>query len=167
MVTNDEAHHGDLDADELALLSNLREAGRADAVPVEMVTAARSAFIWRTLDAELAELTYDSVMDDDVLAGLRSSPVVGAAAARFLTFEAPGLTVEVEVSGTGEHRRLIGQLVPPHAGRVVIRHPSGSTTVDADDIGRFSADHVSPGPVSLECRSPGGEAVVTTDWVLV
>ena len=35
----------------------------ADPVPPEVLRAARESFTWRTIDAELAALTYDSVID--------------------------------------------------------------------------------------------------------
>jgi hypothetical protein len=152
--------NGSADHDE-QLLADLRDAGSLDAVPADAVAAARAAFLWRTIDAELAELTYDSVLDDQLLAGVRST-----ATARFLTFESPDLTVEVEASPVGEAHRLMGQLVPPQTGSVELRHPGGSTTVEADELGRFTVDGVPSGPVSLRCRAHSG-ATVTTDWVLV
>jgi hypothetical protein len=143
------------------LLAELREAGRLDPVPPEAVAAAKAAFLWRTIDEELAELTYDSVFDDQLLAGVRST-----APTRFLTFESPNLTVDLEAEVVGERRRLIGQLAPPQRGHVEVRHGGGAVTVEADDLGRFIADDVAPGPVSLRCRAQSG-ATVSTEWVLV
>ena len=145
------------------LLADLREAGRLDPVPPEAVAAAKAGFMWRTIDAELAELTYDSLLDDQALAGVRS-----AAPARFLSFasEPAKLTVEVEAVTEGGRRRLIGQLVPTQRGHIEVRHAGGSVTVEADELGRFTAENLSPGPVSLHCRAESG-ANVATDWVLV
>jgi hypothetical protein len=170
MIEQDDAHAGfggpagdneGGDEDE-AFLGELRAEGPFDPVPDEMMAAARAAFVWRTLDAELAALTYDSSADDRELAGVR-----GAATARLLTFEAPEMTVEVEATAAGTGRRLIGQLVPPQRGEVEVRHPGGSTTVQADELGRFWADGVAPGPVSLRCRGRAAGITVVTDWVLV
>ena len=145
------------------LLAHLQDAGRLDPVPAEAVAAARAAFLWRTIDAELGQLTYDSSDDDKLLAGVRST-VSGSA--RLLTFESPTLTVEVEAVAVGERRRLIGQLVPPQTGLIEVRHSGGSVTVEADQLGRFTAENLSAGPISLRCRTASG-ATVTTDWVLV
>ena len=128
-----------------------------DPVPPEAVAAARSAIAWRTLDAELAVLTADAA--DAAMAGLR-----GVGTPTLLTFEAASLTVEVEVLEEGDRRRLFGQLVPPGPGVVEVRHGGGTLEVAADDIGRFSADALVPGPVSLRCHAATG--VVETDWFL-
>ena len=55
-----------------------------------MLAAARAAIGWRTIDAELAELIADSAVDEPALL------VRGTAQPRTLTFEAPGLTIEIE-----------------------------------------------------------------------
>lgn len=143
------------------LMAELRTAGALDPIPTDAVAAARAAFLWRTIDAELAELTYDSLFEDKELAGVR-----GAADARCLTFTTEDLTVELEASAAGPGRRLLGQLVPPQPGEVEVRHAGGTVTVPADELGRFSAD-VLPGPVSLRCRGTRSGGPVTTDWVVV
>lgn len=146
------------------VLATLRDAGRLDPVPTDAVAAARSSLAWRTLDAELAELAYDSLFEDAAMSGLRSVE----APPRMITFESPALTVEVEAAPSGTGRRLIGQLVPPQRGHLEVRHAAGVVTVEADELGRFSVDDLQPGPVSLHVRGEGAEAVaVTTDWIVV
>jgi hypothetical protein len=145
--------------DDEQLLVALRAAlDGVDPVPDTVVAAGRDAFAWRTIDAELAALSYDSLLDDKELAGVRA----GGESARMLTFEAHQLTVEVEV----EHGRLIGQLVPPQSGEVEVRHAGGSLTVQADEIGRFVAEPVARGPFSLRCRTASATAIVT-DWIVL
>ena len=145
--------------DDAALLAELRAAlDQHDVVPDAVTAAAKAAFAWRTIDAELAELSYDSLLDDKELVGVRSS----GAAARQLTFEGEALTVEVEV-GNG---RIIGQLVPAQPGEVEVRHPGGCITVTADALGRFLADDVPRGPVSLRCVTGAATATVT-DWIIL
>lgn len=147
------------DAANDALLAELRAlAAASDSVPPDAIAAARSAIAWRTMDAELAELTADTSIGPQ-LAGVR-----GVASPAMLTFEAPGLAVEVEVTEVGRGRRLLGQLVPAGPGEVEIRHGGGRLTVTADEIGRFAASGVAPGPVSIRCRL--GTTVVDTDWFL-
>jgi hypothetical protein len=150
---------GDDDLENDALMAELRAlAVTLDPVPPEVVAAARSAIAWRTMDAELAELTADTSVEPQ-MAGVRSGD-----APAMLTFEAPELTVEIEVIQVGEGRRLLGQLVPPGPGEVEIRHKSGRLAVTADELGRFSASDLAAGPVSLLCRQ--GSGLVETDWFL-
>ena len=149
---------------EQELLAALADAGRLEAVPVEAFAAAKSAFAWRTLDAELAALTYDSDIAEDAMAGMRST---GTAVPRALTFEASGLTVELEVVEGDGGRRLLGQLVPPQPGTVEARQFAATTTVEADEVGRFTVVGLQSGPVSLRCEAQGGGAAVVTDWFVL
>ena len=143
-----------------ALLAELRAlAAHGDPIPPGAIAAARSAIAWRTMDAELAELTSD-LTSQGQLAAVRS-----LRAPTLLTFEAPSLTVEIEVLESATSRRLLGQLVPAVAGQVEVRHGGRTSTVVADEVGRFSVDDVAEGPVSLLCTA--GSRVVQTDWFLV
>ncbi len=135
-----------------------RIAAEVDPPPAEVVAASRAAFAWRTIDAELAELAYDSWLDDRPLAGVRR-----AGGPRQLTFETPGLTVEVELVD-GDHPRMVGQLVPPGPGVVEVRHPEGSMETPVDGLGRFVVERLPAGPVSLRCH-PDGAGTIDTDWV--
>lgn len=147
-----------------ALIAAVR---RHDPVPPSVLEAARAAFAWRTIDADLAELEYDSLFDAPTLVGVRGLP-----GPRLVTFEAADVCVEVEVHEVGGLRRLIGQIVPPQPGIVTVRYKDGNAGVDADDLGRFQVPDVSAGPVSLQCRlAPDadgpGERVVETEWVVL
>ena len=84
-----------------------------DPVPPLLDEAARGAFTWRTVDAELAELMRDSAEAEEEAGAL----VRGAAGPRQLSFESPRLGIELEVVATGpRERRLEGQLLPPASG---------------------------------------------------
>lgn len=142
-----------------ALTARLREiAAQVDPPPETLREAARWALSWRDPDAELAELTDDSTDADKELAGVRS-----VAAPRMVTFETGTLAVEVEVVESRDRRELVGQLVPPQAARVEVRHRDGTVETDADDLGRFAAE-VPAGPVSLRCRLADGRTLAT-DWL--
>src|SRR3954468_3419738 len=105
------------------LLAELRVAGLVvDPVPERVMFGAKASLSWRTIDAELAELTYDSALDADRLTLVR-----GATAARMLTFSAGDLTVDVEVEGTDRERRLVGELTPGQRAVIVVRHAEGTT----------------------------------------
>lgn len=151
-----------LDPEDEQLLDELRgAAGRYDPPPASVMDAARSSLTWRTIDAELAALAFDSAVD-------RPAPTVRSAGGpRQLTFDAPGLSIEVEVSPAGTRRRLVGQLTPAQAARIDVRHAGGITTVDADALGRFRADGISAGPVSLRCHptAPPSAPRFVTEWV--
>jgi hypothetical protein len=114
---------------------------------------------FRSVDDELAALVYDSMADTELLASVRS----GGRHARQLTFEAPQVTLEIEVSSG---RRLVGQVVPPQAAVVELRHRSGTTPVATDELGCFHVREMPDGPVSFRCCPSGGEAhSVATSWI--
>ena len=143
-----------------AFLADIRAVlDEADPVPAHVVAAAKASYTWRTIDAELAELADDSALAPT--AGIR-----GQGGPRLLTFEAPTVTVVVEVTDVGDRRRILGQLVGPQQARVDVRHADGTETVPADEVGRFSVDAVPAGPVSFVCHTGSGRSVVTS-WVTV
>ena len=150
---------GAFSADDLALLAQVRDAVEEhDPVPANVVAAAKASLTWRTLDAELAELTDDSAL---TLAGVRSS------GQRSLVFESPVATVGLEVEPSGGDRRLTGQIVVPRAASVEVRHRGGRTDVEADDQGRFSVESVPAGRLSLLCHFAGESRDLVTSWVSV
>ena len=136
-----------------------RLAARVDPVPPELLRAAAGAFTWRDIDAELAELVFDSLLDADEAALVRGSPD-----RRLVSFAASGLTIDVEVTATGPDRTVMGQIVPPRRGQVDLRRPGETVTVDADELGRFRSGPLPPGPLSLRWRTDDGAPVVT-DWL--
>src|SRR3954453_1857219 len=138
----------------------LRAGHVVDPVPERVLFAAKSSLAWRTIDAELAEVTYDSAFDDE-----RLSLVRGAATTRMLTFEVGDLTLDLEVEGSGRERRLIGELAPAQRAVIVIGHTEGTTEVETDDDGRFRTEGIPAGPVSLSVRLAAGGATVQTEWI--
>lgn len=154
--TSDPHDQGDPDDD--ALLSLLgRAIAAADPVPEHVTAGARAAFTWRTIDAELAEIVFDSATE---LAGVRSEDLD-----RQITFRAPGVEIEVMlVDATA--RRVVGQLIPPSERTVELVGSDHVDTVGSDRLGRFSFDDVAPGPVRLVVRDADGGAVAQTEWVI-
>lgn len=135
---------------------------KADPVSPQVLQAARESFTWRTIDAELAALTYDSVVDRPT-----TSVVRGTEGPRLLSFEASEFSVELEVTAVGARRRVVGQLTPPQPARVEVRHRAGHTLVEADELGRFRTEDLAAGPSSLRCHLTGrrGAAPVVTEWI--
>jgi hypothetical protein len=159
----------DAGPEDVALEEELRVlAARFEPVPDRLVQAAVDAYAWRTVDADLAELVFDSLADSQEAALVR-----GGEGERLLSFQASSLTIEIEVTAAGAVRRLIGQLVPPQRADVEIRRQDDVVTIATDELGRFIADSLPPGPVSLRCVPPAGAPgaagqitpPVVTDWV--
>jgi hypothetical protein len=146
--------------DDTELEERLREvSARLDPVPPRLLRAAADSYTWRTIDSDLAELVFDSLADDHV------AVTRGREHARLLTFEVSGLTVDIQVTGSGQGRRIVGQLTPPQRLAVVIRQDAHVTGLDADELGRFSGP-LHDGPFSLLCGA-GAERdrPVVTDWI--
>jgi hypothetical protein len=93
------------------------------------------------------------------------SAVRGGPEWRQLSFRASGLTIELEITGIGGLRRAFGQLVPRQSARVDIRHGHGVIAVEADPMGRFSAEEVPFGQISLRCRLGSDQAPIVTGWI--
>jgi hypothetical protein len=136
-----------------------RLASRLDPVPPRLLDAAAGAFAWRDIDAELAELVFDSLLDTD-----EASLVRGAPERRLVSFAGGGLTIDVEVSSAGPERTVIGQIVPPQRGVVDIRRRQETVSIEVDKLGRFQSGPLPPGPLSLRLR-PADGAPVVTDWL--
>lgn len=129
-----------------------------DPVPPQVTEYAKAGFGWRNIDAELAELVYDSATED--LVGVRSE-----GEARQVTFRAPGVEIEVAVLAE-DTRRIVGQLVPPQSATIELRYAQERQTTRSDSLGRFTFHDVPTGPISLRCDL-GGDQSVQTDWLIV
>jgi hypothetical protein len=137
------------------LLQDLRAAVRSAGAPTPgMMAAAEAAYSRRTVDGELAALTYDSLTDTSVL--LRG----GLAGPRTLVFESNSMSVHVEQTEEG----MVGQLVPPTDGEVTLQGPQGELGhASVDELGCFCFDRTPHGTVRLQCRTSSG--AVVTHWV--
>ncbi len=150
------------DQDENALLDELQALfDRIYPVPPDLVALVEASLVLRTIDADLAALTYDSDLDRAGPVGVRGAPTH-----RLLTFEAPGVIVEVEAVAVGARRRIVGQLLPAGAGAVEVLHPGGVSVLATDELGRFVAFDLAPGPASVRGRvaGPAGGTAFQTDW---
>ncbi len=144
--------------DDEELLAALRQALLArQAVPSGFVEAAQNAFAWHNIDAELAELTYDSVRDDEMATSVRAE----AASIRALTFSSAHLTIELEVT----QESLLGQIVPTQTATVTVQPSAGNETlVQTDEIGCFSIRPIPSSPFRLHCRTFAGLDTLT-GWI--
>jgi hypothetical protein len=148
--------------DDDQLLEVLRDALNATQVPRGFVEAGKAAYAWRTIDAELAALTYDSQWDTGADSGqLALTRATESATLRALTFASGDLTIELELTPDG----LLGQLDPPGAGTVGVHAEAGElASVPVDDLGFFVVRPVPAGTFRLLCRTDSG-ATVLTGWV--
>lgn len=148
-----------VDRDDDALLHELGQVlRRLTEPPAEVLAAARGLYDLRELDAELAALTYDSMLDD------ASTGTRATGGPRILTFVAGELTIEVEVDPSPWARRLLGQLVPAQAAELELRTADGTslTAATADEWGRFVLGLPSDRQaVRLRVTTTVGEAVDT------
>jgi hypothetical protein len=148
------------DWDDDRLLAALGQALKArEAVPSWFIETGKNAFAWHNIDAELAQLTYDSDQDQHAVAVLRSE----TASIRALTFTSAHLSLELEVTGNS----LLGQLLPAREGELEIHTRAGEiSTTEVDEIGCFSVDPIPDSPFRLRYRSADG-ADVLTGWITI
>lgn len=145
--------------DDEQLLEYLGDAVRSLAeVPDRFLQVGKEAFVWRTIDgelADLADLAYDSSLTE--LAGARGNH----ATVRTLTFATSQLTIEVEATPDA----LRGQLVPPQPGELEMRGRDGPiATVEIDEVGWFVLTTIPADPFQLVVRTDSGIAV-RTGWI--
>src|SRR5438067_11605699 len=110
--------------DDEQLLAALRGAMAEDeAVPPEFIELGKNAYAWHNIDAELAQLTYDSSREPHGALTVRAE----AAPVRALTFASARLTIELEVTEDS-----LGQVIPAQAGLIEIQGREGTVaTVQA------------------------------------
>jgi hypothetical protein len=147
---------GSWHADDDALWQDLKAAVTENERGTEqMIDAAKAAFSWRTVDAELAALSFDS--STDALEAVRGAEQGGP---RLLVFEGRSLRVDVEVGD----EVVIGQVEPAQSCRVTIVSPDGdSEDADTDDEGFFSLNLPRSGPIRLKWESEA--SVLMTQWL--
>jgi hypothetical protein len=143
-------------SDDDQLLAALGDAVRArQAVPDAFVEMGKGAYAWHHIDAELAQLTYDSRTDR--IAAVRSE----TASVRALSFASAHLSMELEVT----EDCLLGQVIPPRAGTLEAQTGAdASTTTTVDEIGCFAVDPIPASPFRLRFRG-ADDTDVLTGWV--
>jgi hypothetical protein len=146
-------------SDDDELMRDLAAALKQPAVDEQVLAAARAAFSWRTVDADLqlVGLLYDSHLD--LAASVREDP---AESPRTLAFHGDHLGVEIELNEAG----IEGQLIPAQPGLVTLVTAEGPyAAVAADPVGCFTFPTPPGGPIRLECSTDAGRFV--TVWITV
>ena len=141
--------------DDDQLLAALSEAIKArQAVPGWFIETGKNAIAWHNIDAELAQLTYDSILDPAPELAMRSE----AASIRALTFTSAHLTIELEVAQDS----LLGQIIPAQPATIRVQPRTGAETALAtDEIGCFSVQPIPSGPFRMHCRTAAGVDALT------
>jgi len=143
--------------DDEQLLAALRDALGEPTAPPEFLAAGKGAYTWRTIDAELAELTYDSAQESLAAAGRRASDASG----RTLTFTSAHLTIELAATEDA----ILGQIIPMQPGLVEVQPgPEKGAETQADAMGCFTVQPVPAGPFRIRCRTPEG-VIAATEWL--
>ena len=147
--------------DDEQLMAALQEAMRArEAVPANFIQTGKNAYAWHNIDAELAQLTYDSASDLGLAAAVRSE----TASIRALTFTSIHLSIEIEVTEDS----LVGQVIPVRAGTIEVQAKAGvipsAATTPVDEIGCFAVSPKPASPFRLRYRAADGTDVVT-GWI--
>jgi hypothetical protein len=130
----------------------------AEPTPPGVAELGRDAWDARALDAELAELIGDSLVDAGDAVALRAD-----AGPRLLSFASGPTSIELEVSpGPSGALRIDGVLVPVAAAHVTLEAAEAGRSADAGPDGRFAFAGVAPGVVRLRVEPVAGPPVVST-----
>lgn len=142
--------------DDEHLFAALKEALReAEAVPPRFVEVGKAAFAWHNVDAELADLTYDS---SATLAEPVGAMRARDASLRALTYATADLTIEIEITADA----ILGQVLPPQDGTVSTYLAAGPVAeCDVDEMGFFAIRPVPAAAFRLRCLTRSGIDIMT------
>ena len=137
---------------EQAVLDELALALRAaDDVDPRHREAAQAVFMWRDIDVQLMELTYDSLLTP---ATVRSA---GVDEPRTVSFSSSIGSLELEIDG----ERIMGHVLPGGTVTVVMTNVVGQRLESpSDEDGVFELMGSLPGPVRFTIEGTG-----TTQWL--
>jgi hypothetical protein len=154
-VADDDTLTDDTVADD-ALLADLRRiAAIVDAPPPLLASSSRAAFAFGRLDDELARLVQDTAVTP---VGAR-----GPDEPRMIAFAADEITVDVEVIGGPDDRRVTG-VVDGSVTGLTLQTPVATYPVEVDAQGRFRAAGLEGALLRLTMATASGRGV-TTPWV--
>ncbi len=134
----------------------------AEPPPLAVMASAKAAYGWRSVVAAVADLEFDSAVDDDDLVRVRAGM-----SERLLRFRSGTAVAELSVIDDG--RRVAGRLYPPVAKVVVLRHPGRpDIRADVDDFGQFLFENVPRGAISVRTVPSDPSCMgFQTEWVTI
>lgn len=148
--------------DDEKILADLRRiAAEVDPVPELVLASARAVLSLRRLDAELIELVRDSAEDRRELVAVRGEDDD----VRMLSFELGPITVELQVTGQGHERDLIGHVSGVELAGVTLETTTSHRELDVD-AGGLVAGPVARGLTRLHLTTTE-HASYTTNWVRI
>lgn len=139
------------DSDLLGRIDDAFDDG-VDPVPSHLASAARDAFAWRRADAALAEILFDSSIDD--LVGVRGA----STERRSFRFGAGDVVIRAHLTDTS----LIVMIEPPMSVDCRVSTEYGTDAHRTDDFGELAIDPPEL-PLRLEVDLPAGTTV--TPWI--
>lgn len=148
-----------LDPDEVDTLDLLRralatlpgEVAPDEEPPASVLDGAGWVHDWLTMEAELAELTFDSTEDRE-LAGVRT-----LGALRELTFVSGSTTIEIEIEPGARYVEVSGTITPPVHGRVQLVVGGELFNGEVADDGTFAVHAVPHGTALAMIDTPMGK----------
>jgi hypothetical protein len=152
------------------LVAELRELfAHADPVPALVTELARASLGWHRIDAELAELLSDSLLDEGAAAGVRGGGEDGGLPVRSVRFRASANTIDLDVHIDGDERVLLGQITPPVSAEVEVQNSGGAiASARSDELGRFRARLPEGGLIRLVINDgPDLGPHVVTSWIRI
>lgn len=150
------------------LVAELRDLfNHDDPVPPLVTELAKASLGWRRIDADLAELLSDSLLDDAATVGVRSAGDLRPL--RSVRFRAGGRTVDVDIQVDGRRRTLQGQITPPLTAQVEISTTAQViASAQSDEWGRFRVSLPTGGLIRLAIEdAPGLSAPLVTSWLTI
>lgn len=130
-----------------------------DPVPGHMVEAAMAAFTWRTVDAELFDLLFDSAQDGR-LATVRAADQP----ARMLTLASPAYTLEIEVE-PGQTVTVRGMVTPATGCSIELESASCKLSSDVSPDGMFEFQLTAAEPFRLTIVDATSGLRTVTPWI--
>lgn len=126
-------------------------------VPAEVVAAAKTAYELRYLDEELALLAAPDTAPGSVSAPSQPLPIWR------IVVSSTAIRLELDLVSAS----LVGQLIPPTTGVLVVEWRGGSTRhAYINAAGRFVLDQIAVGDIRIRLATGAGE-VLTTPWLLI
>lgn len=147
------------DEDLLTLLSEVLD--EADPVPDAAMVAAKAIAGLGGVDAELAALVADTMLDDEVVLMRHDLTMEREQSDRMVSFTTPRISVDMEFQGDGQ--TVLGAITPAMSVEVNLETTTGTESSRSDDLGRFRLASGS-GPCRLRIHAADGSIV--TPWIM-
>jgi hypothetical protein len=134
--------------------------GEEEPIPPGLIEAAQESYTWFDVDAELAELLFDSAQEELVL--LRSE-----GERRLLVFGSAERAVQFETVRSGDGFDLVGFVTPGRSEEVRAQRPGDEVVTRSDDGGAFTLEALGGGLVRLVIGAADDVSALITPWFML